>query len=260
MGFAVTASLVGRARLVPSVLRAVAAWAAALAVLAAWPTVFGALALLAVAGGARALIDVGSRTLLQRTSPSEILARVFGLLESMQTVALAVGSLLAPLLVAALGGGAAVLATGLLMPFLALLGGRRLLRLDASAKVPVAEIALLRSSPLFAQRALPRTATVRAVTAVRLYVLSREPFLLAVTGHARPRKRRPASPSSTSVAPGRSPIRHRGNCRVARVGTRCHGPRRPASTSPETGEMCRTRSGGERGDGVADQLDADHEA
>jgi MFS family permease len=156
VGIVVTASLVGRRRLMPAVLTGLVVWAAAFAVLAAWPTVGGALLLLAVAGGARSLVDVGSRTLLQRTSPPNVLAGVFGVLEGLQAAALAVGSLLAPLVIAVLGGRAAVLTVGLLLPALALTGGRRLLALDASAHVPVVELALLRSLRLFADLPAPQ--------------------------------------------------------------------------------------------------------
>jgi hypothetical protein len=140
----------------PAVLTGLVVWAAAFAVLAAWPTVGGALLLLGVAGGARSLVDVGSRTLLQRTSPPNVLAGVFGVLEGLQAAALALGSLLAPLVIAVLGGRAAVLTVGLLLPALALTGGRRLLALDASAHVPVVELALLRSIRLFADLPAPQ--------------------------------------------------------------------------------------------------------
>jgi MFS family permease len=153
LAIAVTISLVGRRRLMPAVLGALGAWTAAFALLAASPTVGTAVLALVVAGGARALFDVAGRTLLQRTAPPEVLARVFGVLEGLESAALALGSLLAPALVALGGGRAAILGAGLILPILALAGGRRLFVLDASAHVPVVEIACLRSLRLFA--ALP---------------------------------------------------------------------------------------------------------
>ncbi|MEA2471511.1 MAG: hypothetical protein QOE38_2510, partial [Thermoleophilaceae bacterium] len=101
-------------------------------------------------GAARSLFDVGARTLLQRTAPPAVLARVFGVLESLQSFALAAGSLAAPLLIAIGGARAAVLGAALLLPALALVWRRRMLTLDGSARVPVVEIALLRLLPLFA--------------------------------------------------------------------------------------------------------------
>ena len=153
LGVAVTATLVGRARLLPAILAALAVWTGVFVLLAAWPTVTSALVLLAVAGGARVLFDVAARTLLQRTAPPHVLARVFGVLEGVDSLGLALGSLIAPLVVALGGARAAVLAAGLLLPLLALASGRRLFALDAAAHVPVVQISLLRSLPIFA--ALP---------------------------------------------------------------------------------------------------------
>lgn len=150
LGIAVTVSLVGRARLMPAVLVALVVWTVSLVALAALPTVAIAFAALALAGGARSLFDVGARTLLQRTAPPAVLARVFGVLEALQSLALAAGSLAAPLLIAFGGGRAAVLGAALLLPALALVWRRRMLTLDRSAHVPVVEIALLRMLPLFA--------------------------------------------------------------------------------------------------------------
>jgi MFS family permease len=153
LGIAITASLVGRARLVPAIITALAVWAATFAVMTVWSQAAGALVLLAVAGAARSLFDVAGRTLLQRTAPADVLARVFGILEAMIMAGTAVGALVAPVLISLGGTTVAILGVGAILPLLALLGGRRLLALDAAAHVPVVEIGLLRSLRLFA--ALP---------------------------------------------------------------------------------------------------------
>ena len=80
-GIAATMVLIGRRRLLPPVVVGVAAWSAAFAILAAWPSALAALLLLAAAGAGRSLLDVAGRTLLQRTVPANVLARVFGVLE-----------------------------------------------------------------------------------------------------------------------------------------------------------------------------------
>ncbi len=246
---AVTATLVGRARLIPAIVGALAVWAAAFILLALLSTVVAALLLLVVAGAAHSLFDVSGRTLLQRTAPPEVLARVFGVLECLMSAGIAIGAMLAPLLVHLGGTTAAIVGTGLLLPLLALLIGRRLFALDASATVPIVEIGLLRSLRLFSALSPPalegiarslepargaagtaivtqgeegdhyfaiaegelevlvdgvrvntlgrgdgfgeiallhdctRTATVSALTAVRLYSLEKEPFLEVLTGH-----------------------------------------------------------------------------
>ena len=158
-GIAVTAALVGRRHLLPPLVLAVVAWGAAFALLAAWPTTLGALFLLAAAGASRSLFDVAGRTILQRSVSVDVLSRVFGVLEGVSMAALALGSLLTPALVAAAGARWAIAGLGLLLPLTLLLTARPLAELERRAPLPVVEISLLRSLPLFAPLGAPQLAT-----------------------------------------------------------------------------------------------------
>jgi MFS family permease len=108
-------------------------------------------ALLAVAGASHSLLDVSNRILLQRSVPPQLIGHVFGILEGLQEAGWALGALLVPLLVYLGGSRLALLGVAAVLPLAAAIGGRGLLNLDAETPVPVVEIALLRSLPLFAE-------------------------------------------------------------------------------------------------------------
>ena len=162
LAVAATARLVGQARLAAPLVVSVGVWTLAFIGLAALPGVLAALALLIVAGGARAVFDVAGRTLLQRVARTDLLARVFGLLEGLQMACYAAGSLLAPALFALGGLVAAFIGVGAILPAVALMSRRRLLAIDRHATVPVVEIALLRSMSLFAALPPPTLESARA--------------------------------------------------------------------------------------------------
>jgi MFS family permease len=150
----VSAVLVGR-RLGGPILGAALALSGALAALALGLGVAGTVALLAVAGASNALMEIATRTLLQRSVPPQLIGRIFGLLEGLTMAGYALGALLVPVLVYLGGSRLALLGVAALLPLAAAVGGRAVFGLDATAPVPVVEIALLRSLPLFAELPAP---------------------------------------------------------------------------------------------------------
>lgn len=151
---AVGVLLVGR-RLGMPILGAAVLLSGALAALAAGLGLGGTVALLTVVGASRALLDVASRSLLQRSVPTQSLGQVFGLLEGLTMAGLAIGAVLVPVLVHVGGSRLALLGVAAVLPLAATAGGRALFSLDAEAPVPVVQIALLRSIPLFAELPAP---------------------------------------------------------------------------------------------------------
>ena len=148
-------TLVGRRYLASPIALGILGFGGAFIVIAVWPSTLVAALMLAVSGAGRSLLDVACRTLLQRTTPSEVLGRVFGLLEGLGMAGLALGALLIPVFVAIGGAKAALVGAGLLLPVLGLLVARSLILIDRRARVPLVEIALLRSLSLFAPLPAP---------------------------------------------------------------------------------------------------------
>jgi Major Facilitator Superfamily len=155
LGSALALLLVGRQRLAPPIIGAMVVWGIAFAFIAVAPVVAVAVLLLALGGAARAILDVAARTLLQRIAPADVLGRVFGVLEGIQMAALAAGAMVVPPLIALGGADAALIGVGLLLPLAMLLLAARLIATDAGARVPIVEIALLRSVRLFASLPAP---------------------------------------------------------------------------------------------------------
>jgi MFS family permease len=150
VGAGMSVLLIGRPRLAAPFAAGVATWAVAVLLLGLAPGLLPVLLLIAVAGVGRVVMDVAGRTLLQRVAPEHALARTFGVLEGMEMGALAIGSVLAPLLILVAGehgafvlGGAGVLAFLLLM-------WRPLRKIDTVGIARPRELALLRSIPIFA--------------------------------------------------------------------------------------------------------------
>jgi predicted MFS family arabinose efflux permease len=147
VGAAVVLALVGGRRLASDFGLGLVLWGAPFIVMGAWPNKYVALAMLGVLGIGNTLVDVSGFTLLQRTAPEAVRARVFGVLESMFAVTIGLGAIVAPLLIALIGIRAALIATGVFLPVLAGLLWRRLTALDSGSP---AHLDLLRGNPIFA--------------------------------------------------------------------------------------------------------------
>jgi Cyclic nucleotide-binding domain len=155
LGAAVALTLVGRHRLARPLLLAGTAWGVAFLVLGAWPAAGAALCLLAVAGAGRTVLDVGGRTILHRTVPGTLHGRIFGVLEGLETLGLAVGSLLVPVLVTIAGPRGAVAVVGGLLVVVPLLAMPTLHGIERAAPPLDAELGVLRDVPLFAMLNAP---------------------------------------------------------------------------------------------------------
>ena len=147
--------LIGRRRLAPVVLASGLAWGVLFLVFGALAPAALAPVLLIACGIALTLMDVAGRTALQRAVHDEVLARVFGILEGLMTVCLAVGAILLPVTVGLLGIPAAAAAFALVIPLVVLLASPGLRGIDRRANVPVRALALLRRLQLFAGLAPP---------------------------------------------------------------------------------------------------------
>lgn len=164
LGVVAVAALAGRKRLAGDLGVGIVLWSVPLALAAVWTNTAVAVLLFAVIGIGNTLVDVSGMTLMQRSADEAVLARVFGVLESLILGTLAIGALVAPLLVSLLGPRGALIAAGAFLPALLVLTLPALRRVDDAARVPTEPLALLRSLPLFAP--LPPTVLERLASAV----------------------------------------------------------------------------------------------
>ncbi len=133
----------------------VALWGLPLLVLAAFPHEAVAFGLLAFVGVGNSLIDLGGFTLLARIAPDEVLARVFGVLESLVALATGVGAVGASLAVEQYGVRGGLVAAGVLCPVAAALSWRRLRQLDESMDVRDHDIGMLQGVTMLRLLPLP---------------------------------------------------------------------------------------------------------
>ena len=167
VGALVSAALIGR-RLTTNFLFGIALWGIPIALIGVFPDPVPALLCLAVVGLGNTLVDVSAFTLLQRSVPDEVLARAFGAVQALWVGTIGLGAIVAPLLIAALDVRGALIATGAVLPILAILLRTRIAQLDA-VPAPERELALLRAIDLFAPLPAPTLESLaHALVPVRL--------------------------------------------------------------------------------------------
>jgi len=156
VGGATTIVVAGRGRFHIVAAVGAAAWGTALIAAAATRSPF--LAPIFIVGGAAGLsmVDIAARTILQRAVRDAVLTRVFGLQEGLSMGGQALGAVLVPVIVAAIGLVPGIIVVAAVLPVLVALGWPRLVSLDARTKPPVRELELLRTTALFRPLPLPQ--------------------------------------------------------------------------------------------------------
>jgi MFS family permease len=124
-------------------------WAAPLLFIAAAPTLAIALATMLLLGIAHSIVDINAYTLIQRLAPIGVMGRVFGAVESVVKLGLAMGALIMPLLIGTVGLRAGLAVVGVSATVLALAAIPRLRHLDATVLAPPG-LVLLNRVPLLA--------------------------------------------------------------------------------------------------------------
>jgi len=147
VGAGVSLALVGRGRLAGDLGVGLVLFGLPLAVIGAAPHAAVAAIGLGVLGIGNTMVDVSALTLMQRAAPVEVAGRIFGVVEGVLVGSLALGAVVAPALIAAVGVRWTLVAYGSFLPVVTVVCWRLLARVDDGARVPAEQIAALRGVP-----------------------------------------------------------------------------------------------------------------
>lgn len=155
LGSLAASLLVGTRRLGAWFALGVTLWGLPLVLVGLLPHDLPALVFMALIGAGNALIDVAAFTLLGRLAPDTVLARVFGVLESLVAVSVGVGAVATAWVVGEWGLRPALVAVGLVCPVLAAASWWRLHALDRAVGVHDEMVDLLQRVPMLRTLPLP---------------------------------------------------------------------------------------------------------
>jgi hypothetical protein len=150
IGAVASVLLIGRRRLAPFFILGLVFWGAPISVVGLVPVVWVAVASMVVVGAANAILDVAGFTLLQRTIPNDVRASIMGVFEGYIAATAGLGGVVAPILLAVVGVQWAFVVTGAILPVVAAVAVRGVLRADDVALVPEHQLRLLRGIAMFA--------------------------------------------------------------------------------------------------------------
>lgn len=136
VGAVAAGALVGRGKLAGDFSVGIVLWGLPLIAIGIWPTPGVAIAAMGLMGFGNTLVDVSGFTLLQRSVPDDVLARVFGVIETAFLVTVALGASLMPPLIGVTSATTALIAVGCFLPVVIVFTWRKLTALDARAVVP----------------------------------------------------------------------------------------------------------------------------
>jgi MFS family permease len=154
VGGLLSLGLVGHRRLATTFGIAVAATGAPLILVGALPRTWTAVVVFALIGLAIIICDVSGFTLLQRGTPPDVLARVFGVLHSAFYATVALGAIVAPVLIHWIGVRWTLVVVGSLLPLLGALTHATLLRFDTEP-TNQRQLKLLQEIPIFSPLSPP---------------------------------------------------------------------------------------------------------
>ena len=154
VGFA-TAFLIGRRRLVRTLVLSLLGWVCAVALVAVYPRAGVVLVLFVLVGLSGAVYNASGKTLMQRAAPPEAIAGAFSVVESLMCLGLAMGAVLIWVGYSVAGIRIALIAPGIAAFVLIAVLWRRLRVIDDNVNVPQVEIRLLNSLRIFAPLPAP---------------------------------------------------------------------------------------------------------
>lgn len=149
LGAGVAVLLAGRERLGPAFLLALAGWGLPIAVFGLVPTVAVSLLAMTLVGVSNSVLDVAGFTLVQRTTPNQSRVAVLGLLDSVANGGVAIGGIVAPILIVAFGTIPALVITGAILPIVAIVSVPVMRRMDEGGPAVAQRVDRLRADPLF---------------------------------------------------------------------------------------------------------------